>query len=299
MISTSANDESGVMAMPACCKWPTITSESMRFLAQPREMSPTLITGREYTDSLAEHVKNMKISLSAAGAFVSVKHFMDLRESLRTAGRAARANLRPAAALWILLSVFLTAYLLSGEFRRVLQMIADFKTRAGYPFSFGVYVLSAALLPELLQVVFFQGWRPAPKNARDFLFGALVWGCHGVFSDWWYRCQALWFGAGNDWQTLITKVAMDQFVYSPLANGWILAVFFWRERNFSAAAWRVICSRDFIYERYFPLIVAVFCVWIPGTGLIYFMPSALQLPVASIIMCFWVLLFTFLNKKEK
>ena len=43
MIRTSASSASGVMIIPDCARWPIITSESMRFLAQPREMRPTVV----------------------------------------------------------------------------------------------------------------------------------------------------------------------------------------------------------------------------------------------------------------
>ena len=42
-IRTSANSGSGVSAMPASARWPIMTSESIRFLAQPREMRPTVV----------------------------------------------------------------------------------------------------------------------------------------------------------------------------------------------------------------------------------------------------------------
>jgi len=42
--------------------------------------------------------------------------------------------------------------------------------------------------------------------------------------------------------------------------------------------------------------VAGWCIWIPGVSLVYFMPSALQFPIAVLIQCFWVLIFTVINK---
>ncbi|WP_043586174.1 hypothetical protein [Geminisphaera colitermitum] len=224
---------------------------------------------------------------------------MNLRDSLKTAGQAARTNLRPGAVLWALLLLFITAYSTNDYFRHALQQVADFKTRVGYPFSFCIYVLSAGLLPELLRVIFFQRGRATCQNLRDFFFGSLVWGCAGMASDWFYRCQTIWFGAGNDWPTLAKKLVVDQLGYSPIANGLILIIFVWREANFSASAWRKIFTKDFLFDRYFPLIVAVMSVWIPGVLVIYFMPPALQLPVAAIIVCFWVLIFTFMSGKDR
>jgi hypothetical protein len=221
---------------------------------------------------------------------------MTLRDSLKLAGRAARTNLRPGLVLWALLVVFLAAWELSAGFRAALQAVADLKARSGYPFGFVSYALSAALLPELLRVVFFQHWRVTARNAHNLWFGALVWGLHGVSSDWFYRLQAQWFGAGGDWLTLAEKVAADQFGYSFVENGWILVVFAWRDAGFARRAWRDIGSVNFLLERYVPLMVAVWCVWIPGTAVVYFMPTALQLPVAALLTCFWALIFTCMSR---
>jgi hypothetical protein len=37
-------------------------------------------------------------------------------------------------------------------------------------------------------------------------------------------------------------------------------------------------------------------VWIPGVLVIYFMPTALQFPVASLVLVFWILIFKFVRK---
>src|SRR3954468_23758219 len=46
-MTTSAFSASGMTAMPAWCRWPTMISLSTRFLAQPREMRLTLIMRRK------------------------------------------------------------------------------------------------------------------------------------------------------------------------------------------------------------------------------------------------------------
>jgi hypothetical protein len=45
-----------------------------------------------------------------------------------------------------------------------------------------------------------------------------------------------------------------------------------------------------------PILVAVWCVWVPGVLVIYFMPTALQFPVASLVLSFWILIFKLLRK---
>jgi hypothetical protein len=118
--------------------------------------------------------------------------------------------------------------------------------------------------------------------------------------DAFYRVQLACFGAGNDWQTIVIKVLIDQFVFSPLlSNPLIVGYFSWRDAGFRRAAARRIFGRGFYLERVIPVQVAGWCVWIPGVALVYFMPPELQLPTASLIQAFWVLVFLFVNRPRQ
>jgi membrane protein implicated in regulation of membrane protease activity len=72
----------------------------------------------------------------------------------------------------------------------------------------------------------------------------------------------------------------------------------WRNARFRIGALREIARADFFLEHIFPIIVAGWCVWIPGVSLVYFMPSALQLPVAVLIQIFWVLILTTITERR-
>src|SRR4029453_1490371 len=48
-INTSASAASAVTVWPACSPSPSITSESTRFLGQPREIMPIFIQASDYT----------------------------------------------------------------------------------------------------------------------------------------------------------------------------------------------------------------------------------------------------------
>lgn len=222
---------------------------------------------------------------------------MNLRESLRRARDAARANLLPGLLLQALMVVFLSAYVMHDGTQRFLAQVADLKQEAGYLFAFVSYILSAALLPEVLRVGFFQKGRLTRWNVWNFLTAAPFWGCLGMVVDLLYRCQVVWFGAGNDWQTIVPKVLVDQLIYSPFIGTPItIAYFIWRDSGFRAGARRQIFRGGFFRERVLPVQVAGWCIWVPGVCVVYFMPSALQVPVAVLIQCFWVLVFTLVNR---
>jgi hypothetical protein len=39
-------------------------------------------------------------------------------------------------------------------------------------------------------------------------------------------------------------------------------------------------------------------VWIPAVSIIYCLPSALQIPLFNLVVCFWVLLLTFVSRRS-
>jgi hypothetical protein len=225
---------------------------------------------------------------------------MKFRAALRIAAQGARANLLPGLLLQCLMVVFLALYVMHEGTRQFLAQVADFKQEAGYLFAFGSYVLSAALLPEILRIGFFQDGRPTRRNLWNFLTAAPAWGLMGMLVDALYRAQVIWFGAGHDWQTIVCKVLVDQFLFSPFVSNPIMVGYFaWRDAGFRRSAAKNIFRGGFYLDRVFPVQVAGWGIWIPGVTIVYFMPSELQIPVASLIQAFWVLVFLFINRPRK
>lgn len=225
---------------------------------------------------------------------------MRFRNALRIAAQGARANLLPGLLLQSLMVVFLALYLMHEGTREILGRVANLKQEAGFAFAFVSYLISAALLPEILRIGFFQGGKPNRRNLGNFLTAAPFWGLMGILVDILYRSQIVWFGAGHDWRTILCKMAVDQFLFSPfISNTLAVGYFAWRDSGFRRRAAREIFRRGFFLDRVFPVQVAGWCIWIPGVCLVYFMPSELQVPVASLIQAFWVLVFLFINRLRK
>lgn len=225
---------------------------------------------------------------------------MTLRKALREAGRAARANLLPGLLLQTLMVIFFLAYLSHEGTRNFLARVADLKAEVGYVFAFVSYAIAAALLPEVLRIGFFQECRITRRNLWNIVTGIPIWGWVGIMVDMLYRGQESWFGAGNAWPVILAKMAVDQFLFSPLiANPFSAGTLAWRDAGFRRSALPGILSLDFVYRRLIPLQVAGWCIWIPGVCLVYFMPSLLQVPVAVLIQVFWVLIFTTLGERSR
>jgi hypothetical protein len=190
------------------------------------------------------------------------------------------------------------SYYLSPEMAEVWKRVGDFKLRWTYAFSFVSTVFSAALLPFAMQaamgVLPVEGWR------KRLLFSVLFWGYRGMEIDLFYHCQTALFGNGNDTRTIIVKLAVDQFVYTPFwAVPTYLVVLRWLDSGCSWTRTRASLDRLF-WTRTFPtVLVTNWLVWIPAVTLVYSLPAPLQFPLFSVIMCFFVLLVTLLARGGK
>ena len=216
------------------------------------------------------------------------------------AGAAAKANLLPGLLLQCLMVIFFSLYIAHEGTKQFLGEVATMKEEAGYAFSFFSYVIAGALLPELLRIGFFQAGRATKRNFWLFLTAVPLWGTMGVLVDLLYRLQSVWFGPGNGWETIFYKVLADQLLFSPFISaplivGWL----FLRDHGFRSSAWNQIFCVNFVFEKVFPVVVAGWCVWVPGVVLVYFMPPLLQIPIAVFIQVFWVLIITTMEESPR
>lgn len=224
---------------------------------------------------------------------------MNFRQALRTTAHAARVNLLPGLLLQAFLAIFLLLYFYHPGTRDFLAQVAALKKASGFAFAFVCYAITAAILPEILRIIFFQKGRATRKNAWFIFTGILFWGPNGILVDILYHCQVQWFGAGADWQTIALKMVVDQFLFSALLNTPAIVTYFaWRDRGFRLAALRELVRPHNLFSRVFPVQVAGWCIWIPSVCVIYRMPPELQLPVAVLVQVFWVLVLTLINTDE-
>lgn len=223
---------------------------------------------------------------------------MPFNEIILKVKQAFKANIKPGVILWVLMLLFFVAYATNATFSAGLAKISVLKISLGYPFSFAVYFLFAALLPEILKIIFFQKRKVTIHNLYNLIFVGLLFGMIGILTDIFYNYQALWFGEKNDLKTLLCKTLVDQGLYNPLTNSLLVSAFFLRENSVKTATIKTILTIEFALTRILPVVVAAWCVWVPGVMLVYSMPTALQLPVASLILCFWVLIFSFVAKQQ-
>lgn len=222
---------------------------------------------------------------------------MAIRHAISEGLRATKTNLLPGLLVQALMVIFFALYLSHEGTRILLARLAGVKADAGYAFAFVGYVLAAALLPELLKIAFFQNLRVQRTNLRNFLIAAPFWGSMGMLVDLLYRAQAHWFGTTADFATILPKVLVDQFLYSPFIGTPLAILYFaWAEHGFRLEGIRALLPH--LPLRVFGIQCAAWMIWIPGVTLIYAMPSLLQIPIAILITSFWILIFTTVRERQ-
>lgn len=218
------------------------------------------------------------------------------RRPLSVGLRAARANLVPALVIQAAVVAIVLAYYLWEPARPWLARLAELKRGGGYLFSFASGVLAGGLLPELLTVAAFQRWRVRRENLNGLAFGACYWGLMAMAVDALYRAQALMFGDGVDFATVLKKTAFDQFVFTPFVSIPLTVVIFeWRRAGYRPAVVARSLGRGFYARKVLPPVVSGLGFWLPVVVLVYSLPPLLQFPLFTLALTLWVMLFTWIS----
>jgi hypothetical protein len=97
---------------------------------------------------------------------------------------------------------------------------------------------------------------------------------------------------------VLAKICVDQFGYNPFlaAPGEVL-VYEWKNDGFSWRSVRRAFSWNHYRARIVPTLLATWAVWAPLMAIIYSLPYALQFPLFSLALTFWVLLLTYMTNR--
>lgn len=210
-------------------------------------------------------------------------------------GAAFRQYRLPCLLLNLLVVCLVASYYCWPAIAGVWKNVGAFKTQWSYLFSFASTAFSAAVLPFAIQGM--MGTLPPGGRLKRLVLQAVFWGYRGMEIDLLYRCQGFLFGSGNDPATLAIKVAVDQFIYSPL---WAVPTYVialrWIDLGCSWSLTRASLDRRFWTHTYPTILVTNAIIWIPAVTLVYSLPGPLQFPLFSVIMCFYVLLVNLLAR---
>jgi len=210
---------------------------------------------------------------------------------------AARANLRPGLALQAVALTVVVGYYRSDVVRDALDALGALKTEYGYGFSAVSTIVSGGIIPYLFLALSGKIGRGRHGTEIAFLLGFWLW--RGLEVDLLYRMQAVWFGAEPTVTSVLSKMAVDQFIYNPL---WIAPMqtllMALKEEQFSIDGVRRRFARVPFGERMMLMLVSNWVVWIPAVTIVYCLPAPLQLPLSNVVICFWAFMLTSVSRDE-
>lgn len=204
--------------------------------------------------------------------------------------RSARANLGPGLALQAFALALVLLYYFWPPATVRMDALAAWRIEVGLISSIFSTALFGGLIPWL-----YLRLNPATQSRYDWRQGLMLilfWGYKGIEIDLLFRFQAAVVGTGNDPLTVFIKACVDQLVYNPL----LAAPGMWLAYAFIEARFRVkpVVARvrrpGWYLTQLLPLMIANFGVWAPAVVLIYLLPTALQLPLQNLVLCFFTLM---------
>jgi hypothetical protein len=211
---------------------------------------------------------------------------------------AARANAKPALIIQGLMLALAFAFYWNGSAAQGLRNLAEFKREHGLLFVTAASILAGAIIPEIFLVLFFQRGRPTRTNLRNLAFTIPVWGFDGSLVDLMYRAEAAWLGDVATVPVVAGKILIDQFGYNIFfAAPFGVLTYEWKNSGISMRPLRDLFTWAHYRDKIVPILVATWAVWIPLMAIIYSLPLALQFPLFSLALSFWVLLLTYMTNR--
>jgi len=264
----------------------------LQTLSQPRQSLQRFIQ----SSSLAQHGE----ILHGLGVAENLNSEKSRRDPPWLAGvRAARANALPALCVQSMMVLLLIAYYQHPPTHAFLNQLADLKQRLGYIYTSASAIVAAAIIPELLRIVFFQKGRIHRKNGTNLFFTIPFWGVMSITVDLFYQLQAWLFGTSTDFATVAMKVTLDQLGYTALFATPVTCILYdWKHNQYRLRGLGHVISLKYYREAVFPVLLTNWAVWIPMITVIYSLPLTLQVPIFGLALSMWVLLYTWMSESR-
>jgi hypothetical protein len=206
-----------------------------------------------------------------------------------------KRNALPGLALWSLALLLVLADQVVPAARAAFVSVAGWKIRYGLGFSAVTTAFFGGVVPFVFLLA--TGRIRRARMAPELAFYLLFWAGKGIEVDLFYRLQSQIFGDQGTAGVVVRKVLVDQFVYNPLwAAPTSALVFMWKEELFSFRALRSRLGLQFLTFSVPVTLLSTWTVWLPAVAIIYCLPSPLQIPLFDLVLCFWVLVLSFISK---
>ena len=216
----------------------------------------------------------------------------------RAGWRGARANILPGLVLQAVALLLVIAYYHHEPVRRAVDQLAELHERSGVGFG----IVSTGLFGGLIPFLYLRS-RRATRDRFTWAAGVALtafWAYKGIEVDLWYRLLAHVVGSAHNVTIVVTKMALDQFVYCPaFAVPTTVMVYAWIEAGFDGGRVRAdFAARHWYRRRVLPVLISNLGVWVPAVCIIYALPTPLQLPLQNLVLCFFTLLLAHVIPKQ-
>jgi hypothetical protein len=202
---------------------------------------------------------------------------------------AARANFVPGLFLQAAAIALVLAYYYNANVNAWLASLAEFKKDFELLYTVASGAIFCGLIPWLFRVAI-PSLRPVHLGS-DLAFSIIYWGAIYTVSGSFYRAQAVFWGDTNAPSIIVIKVLCDMLLYTPIIAAPCNSIaHLWKANGFSFGTTRAALSRGWYRRIVMPNLVPNWMLWTPGCAVLYSLPVSLQLPMASLIGCFWALL---------
>jgi hypothetical protein len=181
--------------------------------------------------------------------------------------------------------------------RFIFDYVAQLKTDYGYLYS----AISTAIFAGIIPYFYLMLSNQISKDRwlAILIFYIVFWVWRGVEVDLLYRFQSQLFGNSTDFITILKKVLLDQFVYTPFWSAPILVIMFmWRDFDFDFKKTIGNINKDTFLFRIPSVVIALWIIWIPAVSFVYSFPPELQIPIFNLTVCFWTLLYSVISKND-
>jgi hypothetical protein len=218
-------------------------------------------------------------------------------ESARNGWLGARENFVPGLVIIFFAALLVAAYYAFSSVRDALVGLQSLRNSWGLAFSMLTSAIGGGLLPGLYLMAVGKS-RHDGRGFLDLFFTCLVWATNIIWIDNFYNFQDWFWGPSITFRVIISKVLLDQFVFTPLLTIQYIAIGFrLRDLNYAFKALGHALKDDWNIKVIIPMLVSCWLTWIPGTLVVYSLPLTLQLPLMVLIQCFFALEMAFVSSK--
>ena len=207
---------------------------------------------------------------------------------------AFRENRIPAIILQCLAFFIIYAYFYLPSTAPFFEALASLKDRYGLLYSVLATALFGGFIPYVYLLV---TGRIQEQLIAQCLFYIGLWAIMGLVVDRFYWLQGVWFGNEATFWVVVKKTCVDMFLFSAfLTCPFLTLAYVWRDNRFSWSQLWQACDKELFYFSIPVTVVTNWMIWIPAVAVIYSMPANLQIPLFNVVLCFFVLLLTLLQR---